>query len=62
MTEGTGSGCGEKGVDLKYIWGFSPQDLLIIGCQSEEKDGNKDDFLKCSAFGKSECDNADATH
>lgn len=58
VTEGTGSGCGEQGVGLKYMWGFSPHDLLIMGCQSEEKDGSKDDLPACSASGKYECDDA----
>lgn len=31
----------EKSVGLRYISKFSPQDLLMIGCQSEGKDGNK---------------------
>lgn len=37
MTESRGSSCGEKSVGLRYILEFSPQDLLMMGCQSEER-------------------------
>ena len=43
MAEGGGSGCGEKWAGLARILEFSPQDLLMVGCQHEEKDGNEDD-------------------
>ena len=38
-----GSGCGKKWANLTYSLEFSPEDLLMVRCQHEEKDGNKDD-------------------
>lgn len=48
-----GSGCGKKWANLTYGLEFSPEDLLMVRCQHEEKDGNKDVFLvSCPAFVK----------